>query len=1039
MRKLRKALPQLLRHALQLGVLALVVYSAFGTIWRNYKEAHNSSRLVGLIHGEGWGRAYAINEEALRLVDEDTAQVSLSFLGFPWAGRVGGIETADPILVASHVLETGAASLGMLLALLVPFGLAVVFGKVFCSHLCPMRALFELGELVRAGLTRLGVELPRWRSRSRVGGWVLLGGLLATWLTTTGVWLFILPYVSLSAGIFLLVTTGSASVLFAVVAFWWLVDVLVAPGFWCQSLCPTGFLLEQVGRFSLVALRKTGAEPCPSGCDLCERACPYGLTPKARNHRPACDACGRCASVCPSDRLVRRLPVIGALALALVVAPSVAAAHHNKGLPHYGYYENYPQVPTDEYFAIDGRWEIGATIFNFQGYDGRRTSDTPNDVKIYLYLYDLQSGRSYSGPVDIEIRRDGEVVARFDRAEPDEESVFSTRETLPTSGAYELVALVDGEEVELEFYVDLDDGVSWWVVVAIALPVLIVFGLALFGRRRRLKRRRKRRATAAVVSTLLLLLAPALARAQAEGCATPDGSRQVLTDDGPIQVMSGLPTWMFLAGVVALLVLSFVGTEWLAPRLFSSRSRFNLLRRKRAYTLARSRWLSALPQLAMLALLGLLVWVGLTGSRVANLTPTAVWTIWWAGLIFTVLFLGSAWCSVCPWDALANLATRLRVAARVEPLGLSLPYPAWLANLWPAIVLFIALTWLELGWGVTTDPRSTAYMGLGMAALAVVGALLFDGKKFCRYACPVGRICGIYSTLAPIEIRARNPNVCAKCETEDCLNGNERGYACPTGISLKVISDSADCTMCGECVRSCDKRNVALNLRPFAADLRPDARPRADQAWLVVILLSLTLFHGLSMTSAWESFEPGSQSLLRWMMASFGMPRVVAFTIAMAVACAIPIALYLAACAAAARWAGGHTTKELFVRFAYPLLPVALFYHLAHNLMHLLMEGGHVVPLLSDPRGTGADLFGTASMRVDSLMSDDTLWVAQVALILIGHVLGIVVAHRVGHRLFTDRKRATRSLVPVFTMMVAVSVVGLGLMHLDMNMRLGRM
>ena len=1039
MRRLRKAMPQVLRHALQLGVFAFVVYAAFGTLWRNYKEAHNSSRLVGLIHGEGWGRAYALNEETLRHIDEDTAQVSLGVLGFPWAGRVAGVETADPILVASHALETGAASIGMLAALLVPFGLALVFGKVFCSHLCPMRALFELGELVRAGLGRLGIELPRWRPTARLGGWVLLGGLLATWLTSTGVWLFILPYVSLSAWIFLLVTTGTASVLFAVVALWWLVDVLVAPGLWCRSLCPTGFLLEQVGRLPLVALRKTGEAPCPSGCDLCERACPYGLTPKERNHRPMCDSCGRCASVCPSDRLVRRLPVIGALAL--LAAPSLASAHHNKGLPHYGYYQNYPQVPTDEYYAIDGRWEIGATIFNFQGYDGRRTSDTPNDVKIYLYLYDLESERSYSGPVDIEIRRDGEVVARFDRTEPDEESVFSTRETLPDSGTYELVARVDGEEVVVEFYVDLDDGVSWWVIGAIALPVLLVFGLALFGRRRRLRRRgkKKRRVAAAAASASLALLAPALARAQTEGCATPDGSRQVLTDDGPIQVMSGLPTWMFLVGVVGLLVLSFVGTEWLAPRMVRSRFRFNLLRRKRAYSLARSRWVSAIPQLVMLALLALLVWVGLTGSRVANLTPTAVWTIWWAGLIFSVLFLGSAWCAVCPWDALANLATRLRVAARVEPLGLSLPFPRWLANLWPAIVLFVALTWLELGWGVTTDPRATAYMGLGMAGLAVVGALMFDGKKFCQHACPVGRICGIYSTFAPVEIRARNPRVCAKCETEDCLNGNERGYACPTGISLKVIADSADCTMCGECVRSCDKRNVALNVRPFAADLKPEARPRPDQAWLAVILLSLTLFHGLSMTSAWESFEPGSQSLLRWMTVSFGVSRVAAFTVAMVVACALPVALYWAACAVGSRWAGGRTTQELFVRFAYPLLPVALFYHLAHNLMHLLMEGGHVVPLLSDPRGTGADLLGTASTRVGALVGDDTLWAAQVALILIGHVVGIVVAHRVGHRLFPDPKKATRSLLPVFAMMVVVSVVGLGLMHLDMNMRLGRM
>ncbi len=1035
--KLRRYGPQALRHLVQLSVILFVVWAAFGTTWRNYKRAHNSSRLVGLLHGDGWGTAYAWNEDLLSLVDEDTAEASARFLGFPWAARVFGLETADPLLAASNALSTGALSASLLLSLLAPLLLALLFGKAFCSHLCPMRALFELGELVRAGLLRLRVPLPEARPETRLGGWVLLGGLLASWVSTTGVWILVLPYVSLSAGIFLLVTTGAFSAVFGVVALWWLIDVAVAPGLWCYNLCPTGFLLEQVGRFSLVALRKKGDDPCAKGCDLCERACPYALSPKDRTHRPACDSCGRCAAVCPTDRLVRRLPVIGALLLAVVAAPSVASAHHNKGLPHYGYFANYPQVPTEEYVAIDGRWEIGATIFNFQGYDGRRTSSTPNDVKIYLYLYDVEADASYSGPVDIVIRRDGEIVARYDRTEPDEESVYSTRETLPESGDYELVALVDGREVVLDFHVDLDDGPSMVLVLAIVVPVLLVFGLALFGRKRRRRGRRGARAAASVGLAVLAL--PTLARAQEElGCATGDGSRQVLTDDGPIQVMSGLPPWLFVSGVVLVLVLSFAATEWVAPRLSRASWRVNLLRRRRIYGIARSRWVQTIPQLAMVGVLAALVVIGLTGSRVANLTPTVVWTIWWAGLIFAVLFLGSAWCFACPWDGLASLASRLRLAARVEPISLGLRVPRWLASLWPAIVLFALLTWLELGWGVTTDPRATAIMGLGMAALAVIGALLFDGKKFCQHACPVGRICGIYSTFAPIEIRARNKRVCARCTTEDCLNGNERGYACPTGISLKVIKDSADCTMCGECIRSCDKRNVALNLRPFAADLRPDAKPRLDQAWLAVILLSLTLFHGLSMTSAWESFEPGSTSVLRWIGLTLGTSRVTSFTIAMVVACAVPVGLYVAACRLGARWSGG-AWRELFVRYSFSLLPVALFYHLAHNLMHLLTEGGHVVPLLSDPLGRGDDLLGTAAVRVGALISDDALWTTQVVLVLIGHVFGIVAAHRVGHRLFDDPARARRSLLPIFGLMVLVSAAGLGLMHLDMNMRLGRM
>ena len=50
--------------------------------------------------------------------------------------------------------------------------------------------------------------------------------------------------------------------------------------------------------------------------------------------------------------------------------------------------------------------------------------------------------------------------------------------------------------------------------------------------------------------------------------------------------------------------------------------------------------------------------------------------------------------------------------------------------------------------------------------------------------------------------------------------------------------------------------------------------------------------------------------------------------------------------------------RQAFIRFAYSVLPIALFYHLAHNSEHLLMEGQKVLPLLSNPFGWEWNLFG---------------------------------------------------------------------------------
>lgn len=1039
---------QLLRRALQLSVPFFLVYAALGSPWRNFKVAHNHRRLVGLIDGDFWGFLYGLNEDMLAVVGEPY-EVSKQFLAFPWSARVFGVDTADPLLVASFAAHNGWVPSSLLIAVLLPVGMAVLLGKVFCSHLCPMRLLFELAQAVGAGLARLGVELPRYQPSVRIGGWVLLGGLLASASAGMGVWLFVLPYVSLAAGIYYAVGAGAGVGLLIVAGGWFLVDLALAPGFFCRSLCPTGFLLENLGRWSLLRVARQGEKPCPRGCNVCQDACPYRLTPRERTHRPACDNCARCVTACPTKRLTRRLTILASVVAGFAVLPAGASAHHNKGMPHYGYFENYPQVPTEEYVVVQGRWEFGATIFNFQGLD-RRNADTPNDVKVYCYLYDLEEDTGHTGAVDFEIYRDGERITRFERVRVDEEAIYSTRQTLPHSGEYSLVAHVGAERVTLPFYVDLaTDRVHWGLVAAVTAPAVVLFGLALYGRKRRRRKRRRPRAQAGAAAVGLLgLLSCATTHAQSGPgevcpyCAMINCTMQHFptADGGSVMVMGGIPLWLFLGGVAALILLTFVGTEWLGPRVGAG-FRLNLIGNRRVYGWVRSRWFQAVPQL--LAVMGLffLTYVGLFGSGARNLTPVAVWTIWWAGLIFAVLLFASVWCFICPWDGLANLVSRLGLASKTEGLSMNLRYPDWAKNMYPAIALFAVLTWLELGYGVTTDPRATAYMGLGMGVLAVCAALLWSEKRFCAHFCPVGRICGIYSNFAPLEIRGRKAATCEKCRTEDCLHGNKQGYPCPTGLSLKTVQDATMCTMCTECIKSCDKQNIALNLRPFGADLRDPVRvPRRDEAWLAVSLLGLTLFHGLSMTPAWESFDPGGFSILKWMSVNLGTPRTFNFTLGMALATGLPILLYWLCCQLSARWAqNGVTADTLFRSYAYALLPVALFYHLAHNLMHLLMEGGEVVPLLSDPMGTGADWLGTAGVHVGSLISESALWYMQVALILIGHVFGIIVAHRIGHRLYRDRKAAFLSLSTTPIMMVLISVCGLWLMHMDMNMRVGRM
>ena len=116
---------------------------------------------------------------------------------------------------------------------------------------------------------------------------------------------------------------------------------------------------------------------------------------------------------------------------------------------------------------------------------------------------------------------------------------------------------------------------------------------------------------------------------------------------------------------------------------------------------------------------------------------------------------------------------------------------------------------------------------------------------------------------------------------------------------------------------------------------------------------------------------------------------------------------------------------------------VALFYHLAHNGMHFFMEAQNIIPLLSDPLGRGWDLFGTAGNQYAPMLSLTTIWWIQLVLIVVGHIYSVVVADRVSHHLFQDRRLAMRSLIPLIVTMVVYSGVSVWLISQPMEMRMG--
>jgi hypothetical protein len=138
----------------------------------------------------------------------------------------------------------------------------------------------------------------------------------------------------------------------------------------------------------------------------------------------------------------------------------------------------------------------------------------------------------------------------------------------------------------------------------------------------------------------------------------------------------------------------------------------------------------------------------------------------------------------------------------------------------------------------------------------------------------------------------------------------------------------------------------------------------------------------------------------------------------------IALAYYLA-CVAAARLAGGTwTARRVAQRFAHTLVPIALAYAVSHYLTLILFEGQQLISAISDPFGLGWDLFGTAGLGVNYFLTSSTpIWFLQVGFIVMGHLVGIVLAH--DRSLHDFGRGAVRSQYAMLVLMIALTSLGL--------------
>ncbi len=230
-----------------------------------------------------------------------------------------------------------------------------------------------------------------------------------------------------------------------------------------------------------------------------------------------------------------------------------------------------------------------------------------------------------------------------------------------------------------------------------------------------------------------------------------------------------------------------------------------------------------------------------------------------------------------------------------------------------------------------------------------------------------------------------------------------------------------------------DGRPSHWYLRPYASALVVERPCHPSMTVFVLLMLSTVTFDGFKETPLWGdllqwvALEPSFHPLLR-ALHDLGLDfQVVLEDVMLALFPLLFLLVYLGFSWLAKRAAGSkQPVTEVAGLFVFPLVPIAIAYHLAHYLSYLLIAGQFIIPLASDPFGIGWNLFGTMDYAVDiGVIGARFVWYTAVVAIVVGHVFAVGVAHLVALRVFETAKAALRSQYPFLVLMVAYTMVSL--------------
>lgn len=459
-----------------------------------------------------------------------------------------------------------------------------------------------------------------------------------------------------------------------------------------------------------------------------------------------------------------------------------------------------------------------------------------------------------------------------------------------------------------------------------------------------------------------------------------------------------IPLWIYVYACMAMLVVSFaaVGYFLVTPGAVGVKAPVSAeVGAKKAFPGKIGQLTVAAVRGVAIVLLIVTIVAGFIGTKdpQLNISMTLFWVVFLLGFAYLVALIGDLFAIVNPWETMLDILEKCGINFSKTRVG----YPEWLGY-FPALGGYVGLVWIEL----FTDPRPSVLSValLSYVGIVLIGSWLFGRTAWLRYGEFFGLFFRLLGSMAPVE------------------------YA-----------------------RAADQGGWRWRLRMPFSGIVDDHKEHLSLLPFVLFMLSSTSYDGLHDTEVWlniywkhllQLIEPlwgvvnlkeRATLIIKW--------HAVYQHGGLLLLLALYVGLYLFVVAVAKKMVG---TKirigELALRFSYSLIPIAVVYNVTHYFTFLITQIRLLPWLIGDPFGFGWNPFHIDRIPQWAPLNMALIWHTQVALILIGHLVSVCVAHLIALRVFPSQRQAVLTQYPMLVLMMVYTSAGLWILSLHLTQQM---